>query len=218
MVKSSKQKIMPTKVVTVITSIITMIALMSFVLKDSSGSTFSDNENFKKDSVASVKAFMQVYKVLVSARCVNCHPAGNIPLQGDDSHLHAMLPQRGKDGKGIYAMKCTNCHQPTNIEGLGKPPGAPNWHLPPANMKMIFEGRTASQLAKQLVNPKTNGNKNLLQLKQHANDELVKAGWNMGERTKPPLTYDEFKKAWNTWIDNGAYAPKEIIATKTGKR
>ena len=37
---------------------------------------------------------------------MNCHPSGDIPLQGDDSHLHTMLPKRGKDGKGLYAMKC----------------------------------------------------------------------------------------------------------------
>jgi hypothetical protein len=197
------------KMLTVITSIGFMVILMSFVLKDNSTKTNLHAEEFKKDSIASVKAFMQVYNVLVSPRCVNCHPSGDIPLQGDDSHLHAMLPQRGKTGNGVYAMKCSNCHQPTNIEGLGKPPGAPNWHLPPANMKMIFQGRTPTQLAKQLVNPKTNGNKNLLQLKAHANDDLVKAGWNMGgDRTPPPLTYEEFKKVWNAWIDNGAFAPK----------
>lgn len=161
-----------------------------------------------KDSAASVKAFAEVYKVLMSPRCMNCHPSGDVPLQGDDSHLHAMLPKRGKDGKGLYAMKCTNCHQPTNLEGLNKPPGHPDWHLPPANMKMVFEGRTRNQLAKQLVNPRTNGNKTMQQLIEHADDGLVKAGWNPGEgRTLPPLTHAEFKKAWITWIETGAYAP-----------
>jgi hypothetical protein len=59
------------------------------------------------------------------------------------------------------------------------------------------------------VNPKTNGNKTLQQLKLHADDGLVLAGWNMGEgRTAPPLTHAEFKKAWITWIEKGAYAPK----------
>ncbi len=57
------------------------------------------------DSVTSVKAFMGVYKVLTSPRCMNCHPAGDIPLQGDDSHLHTMGAQRGLDGHGVYALK-----------------------------------------------------------------------------------------------------------------
>jgi hypothetical protein len=164
----------------------------------------------KKDSVKSVEAFMDVYKVLMSPRCMNCHPAGDVHLQGDDSHLHTMLPRRGKEGKGLYAMKCMNCHQPTNTAGLNTPPGNPEWHLPPADMKMVFQGKTAHELAKQIVDPKLNGHKNLNQLIEHASDTLVLWGWNPGEgRTKPPLTYDEFKKAWITWIETGAYAPKK---------
>ncbi len=163
-----------------------------------------------KDSVASVNAFKKVYAVLMSPRCMNCHPAGDVPLQGDDSHLHAMLPKRGHDGKGVYAMKCSNCHQPTNTPGPNTPPGSPNWHLPPANMKMVFEGRSAYQLAKQLVNPKQNGHKDIKKLIEHADDDLVLAGWNMGEgRTLPPLSHAEFKKAWITWLTTGAYAPQE---------
>ncbi|QJD81361.1 hypothetical protein HH216_13085 [Spirosoma rhododendri] len=163
----------------------------------------------QKDSVTSVKAFASVYKVLMSPRCMNCHPAGDIPLQGDDSHLHAMAPRRGTDGKGIYAMKCTNCHQPTNLPGVHTPPGNPNWHLPPATARMVFQGRTPNQLAKQLIDPKQNGGKNREQLLEHAHDGLVVAGWNPGEgRTLPPLSHAEFTKAWTTWIKTGAFAPK----------
>ena len=195
------------KLLTVLSIILSVIVLMSFAMNESSPR--NNNTTFaKKDSVASVKAFMDVYKVLMSPRCMNCHPAGDVPLQGDDNHLHSMSPQRGKDGQGIYAMKCKNCHQPTNLEGPNKPPGHPNWHLPPSNMKMVFEGRTANQLAKQLINPKTNGNKSMQQLMEHADDGLVKAAWDPGEgRTTPPLSHEEFKTAWITWLQNGAYAP-----------
>jgi len=164
----------------------------------------------KKDSVESAKAFMNVYKVLMSPRCMNCHPSGDVPLQGDDSHLHTMLPRRGKDGKGLYAMKCTNCHQPTNSAGPNSPPGNPNWHLPPADMKLVFQGKTAHQLAKQLVDPKLNGHKNIDQLLAHVSDTLVLWGWNPGEgRTKPPLSHEAFKQEWIKWIETGAYAPKK---------
>lgn len=210
MKKNIEQYEMPKKTITVLLIIISVVTFMSFGLKSSPVADKNYNEVITKDSVESVKAFMQVYSVLMSPRCMNCHPAGDVPLQGDDSRLHAMLPQRGKDGKGVYAMKCANCHQPTNLDGAAKPPGHPDWHLPPANMKMIFEGRTPYQLAKQLVNPKTNGNKTLKQLMDHADDGLVKAGWNMGEgRKPPPMSHEEFKKAWITWISKGAYAPKE---------
>lgn len=209
--KSQKRRIIffPIKTIIVLVFVLSVIVLMSFTLKNESIVRYSKH-GIPKDSVQSVKAFMEVYKVLMSPRCMNCHPAGEVPLQGDDSHIHSMLPQRGNDGKGIYAMKCSNCHQPTNLEGLNKPPGNPNWHLPPSNMKMVFEGRTPNQLAKQIVNPKTNGNKNLQQLIEHADDGLVKAAWNMGEgRPAPPMSHEEFKKAWITWITTGAYAPKQ---------
>lgn len=197
------------KLLTVLSIILSMIVLMSFAMNNTT--LQKESLQFKKDSVASVKAFTDVYKVLMSPRCMNCHPSGDIPLQGDDSHLHSMSPKRGKDGHGVYAMKCKNCHQPTNVEGPNKPPGHPDWHLPPSNMKMVFEGKTANQLAKQLINPKTNGNKNIQQLIAHADDGLVKAGWNPGEgRTVPPLSHEEFKKAWITWLQTGAYAPPGV--------
>ncbi|HTI08814.1 MAG TPA: hypothetical protein VL832_09670 [Puia sp.] len=163
----------------------------------------------KRDSITSLKAFKQVYKVLMSPRCMNCHPSGDIPLQGEDSHLHTMSPQRGSDGKGVYAMKCSNCHQPTNTPGLHTPPGNPNWHLPPADMKMVFQGRTPRQLAEQLIDPKRNGNKDIKKLIAHADDGLVLAAWNPGEgRNLPPLSHADFKRAWITWLTTGAYAPK----------
>ena len=209
MKKIKGQNLFPKMTVSIVVVTVSMIIFMSLAFKAESVSTTERNKLSAKDSVLSVTAFMEVYKVLMSPRCMNCHPAGENPLQGDDSHPHVMLPQRGKDGKGISAMKCSNCHQATNVEGLNQPPGHPDWHLPPADMKMVFEGRSPKQLAKQLVNPKTNGNKNLKQLLEHADDGLVKAGWNPGEgRTLPPLTHEEFKKAWITWIENGAYAPK----------
>ncbi len=201
----------PMKTITIMAMIVLIVAVMTSAFinkKDYTGGKVGD-KNINKDSVESVAAFNQVYKVLMSPRCMNCHPAGDVPLQGDDSHLHAMLPKRGRDGKGLYAMKCSNCHQPTNLEGVNKPPGHPNWHLPPANMKMVFQGRTPNQLAKQLISLKQNGNKTKQQLIEHADDGLVLAGWNPGEgRTVPPLSHAEFKKAWITWITKGAYAPR----------
>jgi hypothetical protein len=202
----------PVKAFAVISVLLMMVGIMAFALHSDDMKSkvhASMLPVVKKDSIASVKAFKQVYTVLTSARCMNCHPSGNIPLQGDDSHLHTMSPQRGIDGKGVYAMKCSNCHQPTNAPGLHTPPGNPNWHLPPANMKMVFQGRTPRQLAKQLIDPKQNGHKDLKKLIEHADDGLVLSGWNPGEGRKlPPMSHAAFKKAWITWLTTGAYAPK----------
>jgi hypothetical protein len=197
------------KMIAILAIIFSVITGMASASGDKSDFIENDaSDAIKNDSIKSVKAFMQVYTVLMSPRCMNCHPSGDVPLQGEDSHLHAMSPQRGQDGKGVTAMKCANCHQATNTPGLHTPPGNPNWHLPPADMKLVFEGRTPHQLAKQLMDPAQNGHKSKEQLIAHATDGLVMGSWNPGEgRSLPPMSYEAFAKAWVTWIKTGAYAP-----------
>ncbi len=164
--------------------------------------TSEGTQKDREDHLASATAFMAVYKVLMSPRCMNCHPNGNTPLQGDDSHLHTMDVQRGKDGKGVSAMKCSNCHQSANTPGLNMPPGNPTWHLPPADMPMVFEGRTPKELALQLKDPNKNGHKTLQQLITHVSkDSLVLWGWAPGDgRTKPPLEHAHLlRNSRNGW-------------------
>jgi hypothetical protein len=162
-----------------------------------------------KDSAGSARAFMSVYKVLMSARCMNCHPSGDAPLQGDDNHIHTMNVKRGADGKGLYAVRCSNCHQAENTAGLHMPPGNPKWGLPPANMRMVFQGRTPRQLALQLLDPKQNGGRTKAQLIDHmANDDLVGWAWHPGDgRSLPPMTRPAFAAQVRLWIAKGAYAP-----------
>lgn len=210
MEKATKNLRYPLRGVGISAVLISFVGLMAFGLNNENHIEINKPKALviKKDSIASVAAFKQVYKVLMSPRCMNCHPSGDIPLQGDDSHLHTMFPKRGLEGKGLTAMKCANCHQEKNTPGMHTPPGNPNWHLPPADMKMVFQGKTAAQLAKQMVDPSKNGHKNMQQLLEHADDGLVLAGWNPGEgRTLPPMSHAQFKKAWTTWIKTGAYAP-----------
>ena len=56
-------------------------------------------------------------------------------------------------GRGSNALKCANCHQDTNLPGENMPPGNPNWHLPPPEMPLVFQGKTARELAQQLKDP-----------------------------------------------------------------
>jgi hypothetical protein len=200
----------PEKTIIVMVVILSVIAVTSsFKNKNNFAVRSTTFDNSSRDSIESVQAFMQVYKVLTSPRCMNCHPAGDAPLQGDDSRIHIMKVQRGKDGTGVYAVKCSNCHQPTNVPGLHTPPGNPKWQLPPANMKMVFQGKKPRELALQIMDYNRNGHKNKIQLLEHGRDTLVKAAWNMGEgRMPPPLSYDAFLMAWDTWIKKGGYAPK----------
>lgn len=199
---------------TVICLLAAFVVFSSFALSDA---VFEHNHAATagllpvKDSAASQKAFLAAYKVLMSPRCMNCHPAGDAPLQGEDSKLHAQGVKRGVDGKGVYALKCANCHQPQNSVGEHMPPGNPNWHLPPANMKMVFEGKSPRELAAQLKDSKKNGNKTMAQLIDHVtNDKLVLGGWQPGEgRALPPTSHAAFVKNFKEWIDKGAYLPSK---------
>src|SRR5215467_10987808 len=96
------------------------------------------------------EAFLKAYQVFMHPRCQNCHPAGDTPLQGEDSHVHDLLRlRRGADGNGVLAMRCSNCHQAANGPGPHTPPGAPQidgdralpaqprWHLPDPKAPMV---------------------------------------------------------------------------------
>ena len=164
----------------------------------------------EKDDAGARAAFLDVYKVLMHPRCMNCHPSGDAPLQGDDSHAHVQNVKRGEDGKGKYALKCANCHQDTNLPGENMPPGNPTWHLPRRDLPLVFQGKSPHELADQLKDPKRNGGKTLEQLLEHVtHDKLVLWGWEPGDgRTKPPLSHNEFAKRFREWVEKGAASPE----------
>jgi hypothetical protein len=194
----------------IIGCIIGLLALINIsAFKSEPSDSWAKPPFSKRDSTLSKHAFLQVYQVLMSPRCMNCHPSGDIPLQGDDSHLHLQGVKRGPDGRGLYALKCSNCHQSHNLPGLHMPPGNPKWKLPPANMKMVFQGRTPHQLALQLLDKKKNGGKSIKALIDHiTSDTLVLSGWKPAEGlSKPPLTHQAFVKVFNEWINHGAVSP-----------
>lgn len=166
----------------------------------------TDTEEANKKTEESKQAFLAAYKVFMHPRCMNCHPSGDVPLQGDDSHLHTQGVKRGMDGKGIYALKCKNCHQDTNIEGENMPPGHPNWHLPTASRKMVFEGKSPRQLALNFKDPKFTGFKSMELFIHHVEeDELVKHSFTYGVR--PPLSHEEFVAKVKEWVQKGAALP-----------
>jgi hypothetical protein len=166
--------------------------------------------NPKPDAGASREAFLQVYKVFTSPRCQNCHPTGDSPLQGDDSHVHLQYVQRGKDGHGVYGMRCDTCHQSKNLSGEHMPPGNPKWSLPSPEHKMIIVGRSPAELCRQLKDPKQTGGRSLQQLLEHvSSDDLVGWAWDPGAgRTPPPLSRTATVDKMKLWIDGGAYCPQ----------
>jgi mono/diheme cytochrome c family protein len=201
--------------------------LPGFLLLAVAGSSLGGSAPSRDDAGARA-AFLEAYKVFMHPRCVNCHPAGDAPLRGENSSPHDFLRlRRGADGQGVFAVKCGNCHQAQNQPGLHMPPGAPyplkdgaedqahrnepRWHMPPTATPMVFEKRTPGQLCTQLLDKRKNGGLTPEQLVQHVNhDPLVLWGWNPGEgRSAPPLGHAEFVRKVSEWVDKGCACPSK---------
>ena len=192
-----------------IATVVILTSLLAYSLSDST----SHAEDLKVSISAedSKAAWGTVYEVLVSPRCMNCHPVGDAPLQTDESRPHAMNITRQSEENGLA---CATCHQPQNTEvfgapGVAGPPGAPNWHLPEKDMPLIFQDRTSSELCEQIKRPEDNGNKTLDELLEHVTkDPLVLWGWDPGAgRTPPPVSHDEFVAEFRRWMLGGAVCP-----------
>lgn len=157
-------------------------------------------------------AFNEAAKVFFSARCANCHPASDTPTQGDEMEPHTMAVTRGKDGRGVYGQRCTTCHQNENLDGSHLPPGtSKEWHMPPADQKMVFQGLTNGQLCRNFKDPlKNGGHKTLAGAMEHVQkkDPLVTWAWEPGNgRTTPPMSFEAFSAKVQEWVDNGGACP-----------
>lgn len=164
------------------------------------------------DKPAALDAFGTIRQVLQHPRCQNCHIPGDAPLQFDAGLEHAQHVRRGVDGKGAPGLPCSTCHGDANLPasyGAHVPPGAPNWHLPPAAHKMVFIDVPASELCRTLKDPAQNGGKDLAALLEHVrSDALVLWGWNPGQGRAPvPVPHREFVTAFKAWTDAGAPCP-----------
>jgi hypothetical protein len=163
-----------------------------------------------QDRETSLRAFSAVASVLTSPRCMNCHVAGDGPLQGDDGHPHAMNVKRGSDGKGSPALHCFACHQAENTAILHGPPGAADWQLPSAKTPMAWKGLSTAEVCRALKDSTKNGNRTLQDLVSHMETALVRWAWNPGPgRSTPPLSHEEFVSRLKEWIDTGAACPEQ---------
>ena len=164
---------------------------------------------------SAVASFETVRVVLQSPRCVNCHPVGDAPLQGDDSHVHLQNIQRGVHGTGVAGLGCAACHgqaNPPASYGPHAPPGVSTvWRLPPADAKMVFQGLGARALCEQLKDPQRNGGRDMAELIEHVSgDPLVLWGWSPGHGRKPvPIAHADFVAAFKAWAQAGAPCPTQ---------
>ena len=183
--------------------------LAAQAVSDSSSGGLASAESFSSiadQDARSAAIFTELGKVLTHPRCVNCHPAGDRPSQGDTSRLHQPPVWRGADGYGLPAMRCPICHGKANFDPAGVP-GNPIWHLAP--LEMAWEGKTLAQICAQIKDPARNGNRSLEALIEHIGEEpLVSWAWAPGYGRQPaPGTQKEAEELVAAWVKTGAACP-----------
>jgi hypothetical protein len=156
--------------------------------------------------VRAIALFEEAGKVFRSPRCLNCHPAGEQPSQGDRIRRHQPLVVRGADGHGAPGLLCSSCHGAENFSPAGVP-GNSHWGLAPASMAL--QGRSLGQICEQIKDPVRNGGRDLAGLLEHVvTDSLITWAWSPGPgRTPPPGTNAGFVELLQAWMDAGAHCP-----------
>lgn len=164
----------------------------------------ADFAHIDDEEARSRAIFGEIGEVLLHPRCMNCHPAGDRPMQGDASRPHQPLVMRGPDNRGEAGMHCSTCHGVQNFRNV---PGSPNWHLAP--IEMAWEGKSLAEICRQIKDPERNGGKSLAELVDHmAKDPLVAYGWNPPEQMEPvPGSQELFGQLTQAWVDTGAACP-----------
>lgn len=150
--------------------------------------------------------FTEAAKVIRHPRCVNCHPAGDSPLQGDDSVPHRPNVVRRAENPGAPGMPCNACHQVRNFDP-GRVPGAPGWALAPR--EAAWQGFGASAICAQLKDRARNGDRGLDEIVEHmAENALVRWAWEPGQGRQPaPGSHEIFSALIAAWADEGAACP-----------
>ncbi|SLN69905.1 hypothetical protein ROJ8625_03649 [Roseivivax jejudonensis] len=172
--------------------------------------TADEFDGITPEADRSVALFEEVLKVVEHPRCLNCHPVGDTPLQGDAMDPHQPPVVRGAADFGADGMYCTTCHGTANVAyvtGEGSIPGHEPWQLAPLSMGWV--GLSGAEICAQLKDPERNGNRDLAALHEHmAEDGLVGWGWHPGAgRTPAPGTQEVFGTLVAAWIDTGAACP-----------
>ena len=188
---------------------LTTSVLTSYAASQTSANTLTSPESFAAISdteTRSAAMFTELGKVLTHPRCVNCHPAGDHPHQGEQGRLHQPPVQRGIDGHGSAAMRCSICHQNANFDP-GRVPGHPEWHLAPR--EMAWENKTVGEICIQIKDPARNGGRKVEDLIHHiGEDTLVGWAWAPGYGRAPaPGTQKDAGALVEAWVRTGAICP-----------
>lgn len=164
---------------------------------------------------AGLADWKEIHAVLAHPRCANCHVEDDRPRWSGAHYgatrVHAFNIRRGGDesGFGNAGLRCTACHFERNSPVPHAPPGAPHWHLAPA--EMAWFDKSSAEICAQIKDPERNGGRTLDEIAQHVRtDALVAWGWEPGPGREPaPGSADELFATMESWARNGAPCPED---------
>lgn len=165
----------------------------------------SEFASLDSEKAKSRAMFEEMSQVLEHPRCVNCHPTGDEPLQGDQSRPHQPMVKRGQAGMGAAGMKCNNCHGNENYRNV---PGKPAWRLAPETVG--WDDLSTAEICELLTTPEQNGGKSVEEIVSFmVNNQFVAYGWNPPKQYEAaPGTHERFGSLAEAWQKTGAHCPE----------
>lgn len=166
---------------------------------------------FAQDRAEALAQWEKIHEVFSHPRCANCHVEDDAPRWSGPHYgatrAHGFKIGRGDGGFGNAGQRCTTCHFETNAPKLHGPPGAPHWHLAPA--EMAWFGKSSAEICAQIKDPERNGGRSLDEIASHVRDDaLVAWGWDPGPGREPaPGSAQETYEAILAWSAAGGQCP-----------
>jgi hypothetical protein len=204
----------PTALMTIVAATVALSSAFANADQPYTHQNLKDPSEFMSISSATERSqaiFGEIGKLLTHPRCINCHPAGDHPLQGADRHEH--MPPVWRGDTGHLVTNCFGCHTEQNVTlheaaSYKSIPGHPRWGVAP--LSMAWERKSLGEICRQLKDVNLNGGRDLALLQEHiAKDDLVAWGWNPGEGREPaPGNQEAAGQLVQAWIDSGAECPQ----------
>ncbi|SMX39469.1 hypothetical protein [Octadecabacter ascidiaceicola] len=141
-------------------------------------------------------AWSRIFDVASHPRCANCHtgpsdrPMWSGPTYGT-TRPHGMNIQAGDSRMGVEYLQCSTCHTTkdtdwdnANLMPHAAPRVAMGWALAPVEADWF--GKTSDEICAQLRDPDLNGGRDMLEIAEHLNHDLILHwAWNPGGGREP---------------------------------
>ena len=168
-----------------------------------------------------LSAWSRIYEVASHPRCANCHtgpsdrPMWSGPSYGD-ARPHGMNIRAGESRIGAEYLQCATCHttkdedwENANSTPHAAPRVAMGWALAPVEAHWF--GQTSEDICAQLRDPDLNGGRDMLELAEHLNHDLILHwAWSPGGGREPaPYSLQEHVDDILAWGVAGMPCPQD---------